>query len=123
LAEAPLIDAENLFRQPGPPQFEVLRVSTRISNTVPSQTTFAVTTFTVPPHGYAWFDDHVINIGQPPVSSTLECFAEFEIRYGRPGSLKYHINVRKQVVLAFGDAPDFVEVGEAGIAVDDARRH
>jgi hypothetical protein len=24
---------------------------------------------------------------------------------------------------AWGDAPDFVEVGEAGIAVDDAMRH
>jgi hypothetical protein len=26
------------------------------------------------------------------------------------------------ILLVFGDAPDFVEVGEAGIAVDDAMR-
>jgi len=84
-----------------PIEMEVQEVKTRIGNRVPTNTQFPVRKLLVPPFGNAWFDDHVIDIGQPPVSSTLEAFAEFRITYGRPGRLKYELPIKKQVVLAF----------------------
>ena len=84
-----------------PIEFEIARVSAKINNIVPARTDYAVKKFIIPPNGNAWFDDHVIDIGQPPQSSTLQGFAEFDLKYGHPGSLKNDLVIKKQVILAF----------------------
>jgi hypothetical protein len=84
-----------------PIEMHIQQVRTRLDNRVPAQTVFNVTTFIIPPFGNAFFDDHVIDIGNPPRSSTIEGFAEFQIKYGHPGTLKYDLAIRKQVVVAF----------------------
>jgi len=49
----------------------------------------------------AWFDDHVIDIGEPPRPGTVEGFAEFKIKYGHPGAARYDLSIKKQVVVSF----------------------
>jgi hypothetical protein len=50
-------------------------------------------------------------------------FKCFRTRFTRDLRQSSSISVYAIAEEASGDAPDFVEVGEAGIAVDDAMRH
>lgn len=84
-----------------PVEFEIKKLRTRISDKVPAKTTFDVKNVVMSPRAAGWFDDHVIQIDNPPKNGTLEGFIEFAIAYGRPGKLKYDLTQEKQVIVAF----------------------
>jgi hypothetical protein len=84
-----------------PIEFEVSECRTRLNNRVPTNRTYAVRNFTVPPRGGAWFDDHLIDFGQPPAPGTVDGFLDFKIMYGRPGMLKNELEIKKEVIVAF----------------------
>jgi hypothetical protein len=84
-----------------PIELDVQEVRTSLNEKYPPRKPFAKTKFIVPANGTAWFDDHVIDIGEPPRPGAIEGFAEFKIKYGHPGALKYDLPIKKQVVVAF----------------------
>jgi len=79
--------------------FEEIR--TRIESIVPMQTQFAIKDFTVPPEGNAFMNDHLIVVASPTPPARLHGLAEFKIKYGKRGNLKYELNIKKAVTLAF----------------------
>lgn len=84
-----------------PIEFDVQEANTRLNDKFLPRKPFDRKSFTVPAKGFGWFDDHIIDIGVPPKSGTIEGFAEFKVKYGRPGALKYELSVKKQVVVSF----------------------
>jgi hypothetical protein len=83
-------------------EVDLIEARTRIDNRVPKETTFKVTPIVVPPHGTGWFNDHEIEVNNPPHPGTLEGFVEFIVEYGRVGGgKKFEFVVKKQAVLSF----------------------
>lgn len=94
-----------------PVEFEITKIATRLGNTVPLETSFKITKFIIPPNGIGWFRDHPIQIQNPPKPGTMEGFIEYEINYGRVGSLTCHLSGKKQVVAAFNEDGIFFHYG------------
>jgi hypothetical protein len=76
-------------------------VRTRVGNQVPLDTKFNNSELTIPPSGIGWLNDHAINLANIPKPGTLEGFAEFRIKYGRPGNLKHDLTIKKAIVVRF----------------------
>jgi hypothetical protein len=79
--------------------FEEIR--SRIENIVPMQTQFAIKEFTIPPEGTGFMNDHLIVVASPTPPAKLHGLAEFKIKYGKRGNLKYKLSIKKAVTLAF----------------------
>lgn len=79
--------------------FEEIR--TRIESTVPAQTQFDIKEFTIQPEGSGFMNDHLIVVASPTPPARLHGLAEFKITYGKRGNLKYKLNIKKAVILAF----------------------
>ena len=84
-----------------PIEVDFAEIRTRISNQVPAQTSFAITKLSIPPEGSGFMNDHLINVASPTTAGRLEGLAEFRIVYGKKGNLKYKLNLKKAVTLAF----------------------
>ena len=86
-----------------PIEFHVAEMRTRLADKVPQKMYQNGQKHIVPPNGIGWHHDNVIQITDPPRPGTIEGYIEFEIEYGRPGSLKYNLIGKKQVVASFND--------------------
>jgi hypothetical protein len=99
-----------------PIELNVREVRTRLNNRVPSNRAFEKTDFVVSPFGYVFFDDHIIDFGDPPKPGTIEGFLEIIIDYGYPGSLNHELVVKKRVLAAFNDEGRFTHLAWNDIA-------
>jgi hypothetical protein len=63
-----------------------------------------------------FFDDHMIDFGDPPKPGTIEGFLEIIIDYGHPGSLNHELVVKKRVLVAFNDEGKFMQIAWNDIA-------
>jgi hypothetical protein len=87
-----------------PIEVQMIEVRTSIGNRVPDQKPYRVTTFTVPPGGMGWFDDHAIDVPDRPKPGHLEGFIDMTIKYGRPGAARHVLRTKKQVAVSFNEA-------------------
>lgn len=84
-----------------PIEFEVQSVRTKLQDKYPPNKPFELKKFIIPPRGVAFFNDYAINV-DPPKSASVEGLVDMEIKYGRPGNLKYSLRIKRQVFLKFG---------------------
>ena len=85
-----------------PIQFEVTKMLTSIGSDCPPKKEYKKNIYTISIDGTGHFDDFNI-----PVNRTLdgseEGLIEYEIAYGRPGSLKYTIKQKKRIYFVVSD--------------------
>lgn len=84
-----------------PIEFEVQSLRTRLQGKYPPNKPYELKKLTIPPRGFAFFNDHAINV-DPPSSASVAGLIDMEIKYGRPGNLKYSLRIKRQVFLKFG---------------------
>ena len=84
-----------------PIEFEIKELRTKIGDRVPVRTTFDVKNVVVGPKGIGWFDDHIIQVDNPPKGGTIEGFIDASIIYGSPGNLKHELTLKKNANISF----------------------
>jgi hypothetical protein len=85
-----------------PIEVQVREVRTRLKNVVPADS-FPTRSTIVSPRGLVGFNDHAIDIGEPPKGGTLDGSIEVKLVYGPKGErLKHSLHIKKGVVVAFG---------------------
>ena len=81
---------------------EIISWHTRLADRVPKEQKFSITRIAISPGGNGWFDDHLIEVGEPPRPGVIEGQLEFRLRYGPANApTKYDLVVMKQGVIAF----------------------
>lgn len=89
-----------------PIEFEIKSLTTDVMGKFPPKKSYALNTITIPARGYGWFDDHFIEIDDPPVDQSVEGNIEFSVRYGRAGRLNYDLHKKLQVFIGFDKKGD-----------------
>lgn len=88
-----------------PIEFQLDSCRTEINNTLPKERKHPKALYKVPPRGWGFLDDYLIELADVPRPGTLEGFAEFKVKYGKIGAaLKHHLSIKKQVVLQFDES-------------------
>ena len=85
-------------------EYKIEEARTQIGNFAPTNRTFAVDTFKIPPKGNGFFVDHEINYTPPAAEGHYPATISFDISYGRPGQRKYKIKISKVGAISFGSS-------------------
>ncbi len=87
-----------------PIDFEISKLSVKLSDRVPSEDHELGGTHTIPAHGNGWHDSNVIQINGISESKAIEGHIDFSVKYGRKGkALKNDFSTKKQIVVVFNE--------------------
>ena len=85
-----------------PIEFEVKQIRTEVAGSYSASKPFDLATFVIPPRGVGFFNDYGIKVVlQGGVSEVKEASVRAVVLYGRPGSRKYSLDIRRQVHLRY----------------------
>lgn len=90
-----------------PVEFELQFLHTEIDKKFPPKKEYPTKQVIIPAGGIGWFDDHSIELSDPPRDRSVEGRIQFVVRYGRIGNLKHEFEKNLQVFVGFdvkGDA-------------------
>ena len=92
-----------------PIEFEIKQIRTEVAGSYPPSKPFDLSTFVIPPLGVAFFSDFGIKVAlQAGVSEVKEGTVRASVLYGRPGSRKYNLDIKRKVHLRY-DAAGIIE--------------
>lgn len=100
-----------------PVDFEVKLIRTELGGSYAPSKPFERTSFVIPPQGVAFFNDHAIKpqlAGSGP--EVVEGSVDATILYGRPGSRKYTLKVRRKMYLNFSVDGQVVAIAQTEMA-------
>ena len=89
-----------------PVQCRVSELATQFMSLFPPKKRYEEDSFIVPPQGFGWFDDHTIQVPNPPIDQSVEGQIEFRLDYGKIGHLHQSLHMRKKVFLRFDKRGD-----------------
>ena len=93
-----------------PIQFEVVELETSINDLTPSKTEYENNKISIYANGSGWFEDHDINIPTQITNITVEGHLKSKLKYGRPGNLKYSLDMEKRLYFSFDNKGDIKNI-------------
>jgi len=86
-----------------PIEFKVESIEAHLGERFPPKRPYAQSSLVVPQGGYGWFDDHFIEIPNPPKNQSKQGSLSFSVSYGRPGHLMHKLERRLRVFVGFDE--------------------
>ena len=84
-----------------PVAFRVSELATQLMEYFPPKKRYEQDKVIIPPQGFGWFDDHTIEVPNPPKDQSVEGQIEFCVDYGKIDHLDRSLSMRKKIFFRF----------------------